>query len=458
MTSGQRTASTWHGRDLPLFIVAFFFVYATAFRAIPEGLFTARILGVGGILLLFIAALWRRRVAVDPGIACVLLLFGAYTGWVAVRTSMTGGQDMSLLSNALLLFVQVFPGAMLLAVWMVRREYEFHHVVLLLHAIIVTQAVFIVVTFLSWEFRLLTLDLLHDVESNVDALHPFRVRGLTHSTGAKLSAFQAVGLFLTSYLLQARRGLLRQLYLTASVPLLLLSILLTGRVGFLAIVLVAMMVLLSGLQAGAISRRLVGGVVLASLAMVLAAFSFESVYLATGGRQMPWGEDVLAGVLRWVTDEFSLYYRERTLVTGTAGVLLREHWFWPDSAALFLFGDPRTWAVARIHSDVGLIRVLFGTGLIGAILLYAGAGGMLVATLRNLRVSADRWLVAGLFGWLFVLELKEPFVLDVRYSSMLALLLFFAALRRRSARDDEGVDARGGNRELAATTPTGEAA
>jgi hypothetical protein len=458
MTTGLRPASVLSGRDLPLFMVTFFFVYATAFRIIPEGLFTARILGVAGILLLFVGALWRRRVAVDPGIAGVLLLYGAYTGWVAVRTSMTGGQDISLLNNALLFFVQVFPGAMLLAIWMVRRDYAFHHVVLVLHTVIVTQAVLIVATFLSWEFRLLTLDLLHDVESNVDALHPFRVRGLTHATGAKLSAFQAVGLFLTSYLLQARGGLLRHLYLTASVPVLLLSILLTGRVGFLAIVLVALMVLLSGLQAGAISRRLVGGVVLASVAMVLAAFSFESVYLATGGRQMPWGEDVLAGVLRWVTDEFSLYYTERTLLTGTAGVLLREHWFWPDSASLFLFGDPRTWGVARIHSDVGVIRVLFGTGALGAVLLYAGAVGMLVVTVRNLRASADRWLVAALFSWLFVLELKEPLVLDVRYSSMLALLMFFAALRRRSAREDVGVAAGGNISGLAATARPGGSA
>jgi hypothetical protein len=443
------------GRYILIYIAAFFFIYAAAFRALPPWLLTARVLGLAGVVLIFLSALRRREIVVDHGVLAVLLLYSAYAGWVAVRTAMTGGQDMTLLVNAMLFFVQVFPGAVLLAAWMARRDYDFQDVVLLLHFIIAAQAVLIVATFLSWDFRLFTLDLLHDVESNVDALHPFRVRGLTHSTGAKLSAFQAVGLFLTAYLMQARGGSGRLLYLTASVPLILLSILLTGRVGFLAIVLVAMMVLITSLHRGGVSRRLVGGVVLSSAAMVLAAFSFESLYLATGGRQMPWGEDVLAGVLRWVTDEFSHYYRDQTLATGTAGALIREHWFWPESAAVFMLGDPRTWSLVRIPSDVGVVRMVFGTGLIGASLLYAGAATLLLVTIRNLRLPADRWLVAALFSWLFVVELKEPYVLDVRYASMLALLLFHGVLARRSLPRLQSVT-HGGTTTRPATAASGQ--
>ena len=414
-----------------LFAAGFFYLYALAFSFLPDVLYTARLLSLLAICVFLLRVIQEKgRLIVDPDLAAALVVFCLYAGWVALRTVMTGAEDVSLMVSAAILLAQVVPGAYLLSVWSIGRGLTFRELIFLLHLIIVVQGILIILTFLSWDFRMLTLSLLHEAESNVDPLHPYRVRGLTHNTGAKLAAFQAIGLFLSVYLLLDEPRTRRIIYVFLSVPILLGSILLTGRSGFVAIGIVLPLVVFYAVKAQVRSRTLVWSVLLSPFMVVGGFLLFERMYLSTGGWDLSVGRDAFGALLGWVTQEFMLYIDEGTIRTGTIGALLRDHWFWPATDSQFFFGDPRTWSLRRAGSDIGVVRLAFGAGLVGMLLLYGAFIMLAFVTVRRLRHAPEKALVISIFAWAAIMELKEPYLLDVRQASILAWLAIHTVLTR----------------------------
>jgi hypothetical protein len=407
------------------FVLVFFFIYAIALKFLPAELYTARIISLFAMILFLLRLIHvRGKVSVHPDIIFVLSAYFAYCIWVAGRTIIAGADDISLLINSSLFFLQVAPGALLVTVWIKKDCIKFRDLILLLHATIVVQGFLIVLTFVSWEFRLLTLDLLHEAGSNVDAFHPYRVRGLTHNTGAKLSAFQATAFFFTAYLLKFHHKGPVFWYLILSVPILMGSVLLTGRVGFVGFG-IAVAFAIWWIRLGQSSRGLLKGFLLVPVVGLAGYLLLESLYLMTGGREMAWGEDAFQSMIRWVVSEFVLYIDARSFDESTVASLLREHLIWPQDNLTFFIGDPSTWSVRRIDSDIGVVRMIFGTGLVGAALLYSGASLLFLVARKYLDSKLDRSLLLGLFVWMCVFELKEPSFMDLRYASLLAIILVF---------------------------------
>ena len=419
--------------SIALGLALFLFVYALSFRVLPSALYTARVISIVALLVgLVIAVRHRGRVGMNSDLALVMLLYFVYAAWTCFRTAVFGFEDISLLNNSILLLVQVFPAALLLGYWIARRSLTVADLMLLLHVVITVQAAFVALTFLSWDFRHLVLDLLHEVDSNIDALHPFRVRGLTHNSGAKLSAFQAVGLLLSAYLLMAKPSRAVLLYVVAAVPVILTSILLTGRVGFLMLPLAFVFVTVYLLVSGRISRNLVWSAVLLPLGVVVGFYALKYLYLSTGGWASAWGGgDAFEGVVSWVVKEFAKYLTEGSLEVGTVGFLMEYHWFFPESDAVFLFGDPRTWALDRIPSDVGVVRLIFGSGLVGATLIYLAGIVMCAVMVKNAPAFRERLLFLTLFTWMIIVDLKEPYFIELRYLSMMALITGAVVMSRR---------------------------
>jgi hypothetical protein len=418
-----------------LCLTAFFYIYSIAFRVLPAQLFTGRIVALAALLAFVIYALQLKgRIALHVDLLAVLALYSLYVGWVAWRTVATGAEDTNLIVNGALLLLQVFPGALLLGRAFARRPLEFRDLIFVLQMIMAVQAVFILLSFLSSEFKELTVNLLHVNEDDVEAFQPFRVRGLTHSTGAKLSGFQAIGILFSAYLLLGARSLREVSYLTVSITVLMGSILLTGRTGFLILPLAAMFVALYV----AVRRRLpfavFGAAVLGPLCIVGGFLGLKYIYLADANSAV--SSEVFERLIRWVVKEFARYGQGSAVGSSTVADLLQNHWFAPDAAGTLLFGDPKTWALRRIHSDVGPVRMVFGTGIVGVSLLYAAFVATWIAVLRRARAFADRLLLVSLLVWLVLLELKEPILTDVRFMSLVALLFAFslhAAKRSQNA-------------------------
>jgi len=414
-----------------LWLTVFFYLYSVAFSALPEQLFTARIIALVAAGVLVVQTLTSRgQLSMDEDLVYVLALFGLYAAWVGWRTIVTGSDDYGLLTNAGLLLVQVFPGAILLGRACARRQPQLRDFVLLLQTIITVQAVLIVLSFLSADFRMLTDKLLHvaPVADPVEALQPFRVSGFTHGTGAKLSAFQALGVLFSVYLLLGAKSTRAVAYLTLSIALLVGSIFLTGRTGFLMLPLCGLFVLLHASLQGRVPRGVIGATLLIPVCAIGGFIALKTIYLS--GADTAASAEAFARLSRWVFKEFLRYGDSDSIGSSTVAALLQHHWFLPDSNVTLLVGDPTTWGLRRIHSDVGPVRMMFGTGLVGALLLYSAVAMLWLATFRRSAGFTDRLMLLTLLAWLVLIELKEPMLIDLRILSLLAVLLMFNVFAR----------------------------
>jgi hypothetical protein len=77
--------------------------------------------------------------------------------------------------------------------------------------------------------------------------------------------------------------------------------------------------------------------------------------------------------------------------------------------------------------------MIFGAGLIGELLLYCSFAAMCIATFRRTVGFTDRLMMLTLLLWLGIIELKEPMLVDLRFVSLLALLLMFNIFTRSRA-------------------------
>jgi hypothetical protein len=402
----------------------FFFVYSVEFSFLP--VHTSRIISVfGGLMLLLISIRASHRVVVDQQVLLVTALLSGFVVWVGIRTAMTGAEDLSLLIAGALIIIQVLPGAAAIAYVLRRLDFDFDKVIQLLYAIIAIQALLIVVSFFSWDFKQWTLAHIPP-SSNVDPLHPFRVRGLTHGTGAKLSAFQGAGLIMAAYLLMKCQSYSELARLLALSVLIVASIVLTGRTGVLAIPLAVALLGTRLLITGKINRKSAVAVLALPAALVIGFLLFQQYYLFLGGWDSTTaGSDAMQSLIRWFSEDFVALMSDDRLSESTVGVLLQYHWFLPKSDTSLIFGDPNTWSLARIHSDVGVVRMLFGAGLVGTTLLYIGVLAMFISMLGWCRSIEQQALIALLAVWMALVELKEPYFLDLRYLSFICVLFFF---------------------------------
>ncbi|MBW2714120.1 MAG: hypothetical protein JRC77_10275 [Deltaproteobacteria bacterium] len=409
----------------------FFFIYSVEFSFFP--VHTSRIVSaLGGLLLLLITIRVSFRIAVDQRVLLVVALLTGFVGWVGIRTAIAGAEDLSLMIASALIFIQVLPGAAAIAYVLQRRDFEFDELIRLLYLVIVMQAGFIVLSFFSWDFKQWTLMHIPNTAA-IDPLHPFRVRGLTHGTGAKLSAFQGAGLVMATYLLIKCRTYRELAYLLATSVVVTASIFLTGRTGVLAIPLAMGLLGAYTIITGRVGRKSMLAVLAIPIMLIVGFLRFQQFYLFLGGWDSTVGRgDALESLIRWFTKEFSFYLSGSPLESGSVGTLLRYHWFLPETDSSLFFGDPNTWNLARVQSDVGLVRMLFGAGLIGTLLLYLGVLAMLVSMLRWAESIEQRALLVFLVIWVAIVELKEPYFLNLRYLSLIAILFFFMCLKHRS--------------------------
>lgn len=418
---------------IALWIAGFFYLYSVSWRVLPEFLSTARMLLLLAVLVFAVRVLCARAAVYVPReILSATGLLALYVCWVGWRTLTGDTDDTNIVANAVLLLLQVLPVAILMGHTYARRGLSFRDLVMLIQTMIVLQAFFIVLTFVSWDFRAFTLDALHEGTKQVEEFSVFRVNGLTHGTGAKLSAFQAVGILFSVYLLLGARSMSAALYLSGSIALLLASILLTGRTGFLMLPIAAVFAATFILLRRHIPRSVVGASVLLPLGAIAGFVVLRQIYFS--GPDTAMSAEVFDRVIRRVLKEFLLYTDSGSVGSSTVAVLLQRHWFLPDDDFTVMFGNPATWQLARVHSDVGPVRLIFGTGLIGATLLYASYVVMWAFTLRSIRGFAERLMLVTLFFWLVMIELKEPMLLDLRFASLTAWLMMFCVFRASYSR------------------------
>lgn len=345
-------------------ILIFFFLYSINLVFFP--IYISQMISIAGIVYLSIYIMKRRKIIIDNNLLILFSLLFFYFLWVFYRTSVYGFVDVALFKNSILVISQSIIGALFIVLLTNKKNYTTEDLIKMIHLVIVVQALFIILTFISWDFRLFILRYIPE-KGNISALHPFRVRGLTHGTGASLSAFQAIGLLFSCYLLLNYRSLKYKMFLSVSIFILICSILLTGNTGLLIIPLSGFYLINYTFFNKKISRKYIYYIVIILVVIILSSIIFISIYRVFGQRNMSWGEDVLNRVIRSVSEE---YLVDGSYLPPTIRLLLAEHLFFPNDFRTFLAGNPTTFVKHRINSDMGYIRTIFGVGIIGGFLKY----------------------------------------------------------------------------------------
>jgi len=410
-------------------ILVFFYIYSIRFNFFPNYLFTGRIIVGFGLIYLFDLVLVRRKlinIKIDSLTLGVISLFFLYFLWGLFRTAAFNFEDTTFATSTLLIFIQIFAGAMFVSYIIFKQDKDFDYLILVIQMAIVLQGFFIILSFLSIDFKILTMKYI-EATGNIDAMNLYRVRGLTHSSGAGLSILQSIGLLFSTYLLVRNKKSIFIFYLLISIVILFFSILLTGISGLLIIPIILLFFLLYILQRavkGKFNQKILALIILVPIIVFLGFQVFKVLYQLTGGVTLPWGTDALNKIMVRINTEFK-GIGKNTINLSTVNLLLEKHWFFPKNEMVFLLGDPRTYFVNRIPSDIGVVRRIFGLGIIGATLAYLSYISMFALMIYRVRKLLSKDLIFMLMLWLLVLEFKEPFIFDFRFISVYSLMFFF---------------------------------
>jgi hypothetical protein len=418
MTDGYTlTISTRPVKLLLLAVALFFYLYAVHFVFMPVSI--GRIITFIAWLYIGVRLVMKPRFPVDRGLYVIIILYMSYLYWVFLISGLSGMADISVLTSSVLFFLQSLLAGLFFSYFFHRFKLSFRDVILLVHVVIVLQAVFILVYFISWDFKQFIFTYLPDA-GNIDYLKTlYRARGLSQITEATLSVVQSIGLLFTAYLVATVKYRSKQfLYLAFSFGLLVISIVLTGRTGLLMIPAVLAYIMILLVQRTKIPKNIIYFSLLVPVTIIIAYFLFRFVYSSATGAG---DTDVFDRLLSWYAKEF---YAGGELQSRTTAALM-EHWFVPEDPGVFYFGDPSTWLVNRISSDVGVIRRWHSVGLVGTLLFYSMYWSIFVYMIFKCRGSAGKVMLFFLGVFLFLAETKEPFTDKIAITGFYMLLFSY---------------------------------
>lgn len=398
----------------------FFYIYGVKFTFLP--VFSSQIIAFGALMSFIIVSFERMEVVlqIDKSIQIIFTLWSLLFLWVLILSVATVFRDIGFLINVFLLFFQVFIGSLFFALWFYKNKFSFREVMRFIQVLIFIQGIFIIIYFMSMDFKLFTLQFIPE-GGNLPALHPYRSRGLTHGAGATLAAFQGTGMLITVYLIVKAKSWKWALFDVLSLGVLAASVMLTGRTGFLVLPFIIGFVAIYTVYKSRISRKLLTSAFLFP-AIIVGSFLMMETYYS----QLLGGGDVFSALTKWAFGEFG-----DLLTSGesrTVNVLFDDHLFFPEEPLLFLFGDPTTFSLYRIPSDIGLVRRLFGTGLVGVALIYILVGLICYYSFRKASELPEKLFILVFSVWMFMLESKEPFVTDFRFASLYMIIFCFLCI------------------------------
>jgi len=410
-----------------LVVLLFLFLYNIHFSFFP--IITSRIVLLGGVLYLALKALKGTRCSINSDMASVFVLGAASFLYATVNFAFHGFSDASLAKGTALIFLHSALGGFLFAVLFFRAKLDFRGMIKMLFAAISLQAVFIVLYFVSTEFRDFNLSVIV-TNSNIDPLlFLHRARGIAGSYGASLGLVQSFGLLFGAYLMSSGRvHSAERALLVAGFLLITASVVVTGRTGLLMLPVVALYFFLLAFRDrhGVKSLLIMLALIPFSLAVSFLGLKYGAAYFP-GNEQIGAIADRFQGLMAWIKME--VVVKDGRIYSHTLDVLLKQ-WFFPDGWSAILFGDPATWDLHRVHSDIGPVRLVFGGGLIGTGLLYATFIALFISSLKSVGGHSEKLFLLLLFAFLLVTEFKEPFLMKVNVNSYLFVIFFYLQLQK----------------------------
>src|SRR5690606_22006819 len=357
---------------------------------------------------------------------CLLILYAVYAALITVYS---GGGNIAVLLNIMLILFQITLGAYFLAAFFVHKNLD--QFFFMLMVIFAFQGVLIFINFIFPAYRELLLQLIppsgNITEDNFTSA--FRTRGFMQSSGATVSSYLSVGFLLAVYFLTSfELSKTDKRIALFSIPLILIGIVFTGRTGFVMVPIAFLAYYILLLVNGKLSLVSLLPIALIPLSAVVMYIVGKSLFLVF----FPEGDELISLWEDWAFDQFLANFDSSSDKTSTLETL-QSYLFIPEDDAHLIFGDPLSWGVIR--TDLGYIRMLYATGIIGCVLFYGGFTQIFVRILQQSVNFSQQLLVVFILVWIFIVEYKEPMFSHFYFATTTMLMLFFSMGEdRRSGR------------------------
>jgi len=387
-------------------LLAFMVIFNVTFAAIPSPSTLGAVIRIGTVALLWFGIAPFRRFAIEePGalITLAALVIYGFLQWV-----LSGFVDASQLIRLFAFGLYGIYGALLLATLFEGDERAFARSCSIAGVI---QAVFIVVSFVSPDYRL-WLSGIVEQSGNIDIVTGLGAPGFSNSAGALLSVAQAgcvFGSLVASRL--ATRPASRHAYVVSAI-IISASTFLVGRTGVL---LACVFVGIFAVEAIARRRWMVIGT---GVAAILTMVILGSVALQVAADRAGVDADFLKS---WSLELFT---------HGTSAASYGDLASQPIPALSFatligtgLVNASAPWTGSASGNDSGYIQTYYALGLPATVLFYLTVAYL--AWRSSLRSSAP-YLLGVLALAMFVVEAKEPFM----FKAPLPIIFFTLAFLR----------------------------
>jgi hypothetical protein len=407
-----------------LIFFLFFYLYGITFTFLP--LSTARIIVLLAFFYFITYSLTNHYIKIDNGLRIISALYLLYLFWTLFITVAYGFEDISILTSTLLLFVHSFIGGLFFSVIFQKMKISFRKFLMFIQIVITIQAIFILIYFISWDFREFTFNYIKDSSDVDQTLTIFRSRGLTSTFGATLSVVQSFGLIISAYLLSTvKTGTKEYYYIVFSFGLILFSIVVTGRTGLIMLPFVMFYFFVMFLKRNGIPKNITSFIFILPVVVFISFIFVKFIYTNFGTSiGTAWGEDIFDRVIRWYTEEF---FDNGKIQSRTADTLL-DHLFLPHDTLTILFGDPTTWKINRIKSDIGLIRMWHSVGITGIIIYYTLILLVFLYSIFKINKTEERLVLIIIAIFLFLIEMKEPFLQNIQVNVFYIMFFTYAII------------------------------
>lgn len=410
-------------RNIVLIVLGlFFFLFSVKFTFLPVHSYIIVLLI--GFIYVIIDYIKNRNfsLVITSEIRNLSYIFLLLLFWILISYCFNGFEDPYMIKKITALFIKSILCSMIFVYIFLKFKVTFKDLILYLQIIVFIQALFVLLYFISIDFKEWTLEFI-PAAGNLDPRVDFRSRGLMNGASATGALMISFGLIFTAYLViisEIRKRLF--IYLSISFILILFSIFLIGRTGFLMVPFVGIYFLFLYIYKKEFRQN------------IKTFIGYTCIYLIIGViflvilnyfKLLTMDLTKFNTVLSWVTNEVN--FSNGNVEVNTLKIL-STHWFIPHDVKTFLFGNPSSFSEERISSDIGFIRILYGFGLIGGLVFYGFYIYAFFKMIQKMDKIEEKLIIVIFAILLFITEIKEPFLFKVSINSFVILLFLFIHL------------------------------
>lgn len=404
--------------------VLFFSIYSIYFNYLPT--YTSRIIGIISIIFLLYYITFNKFPMYNQEIIILICFYIIYIIYLLILSYIYEDDYMFAYSRVMIL-LQIFPSSIFISILLLNKNISFRDTIKIISICIIIQSLFVILDFLSADFRNFTIKYIPQTGNTDYTITQARFRGLTNSGEATLSVTQSIGVISLLYLIVTSKSINFKYYILYSLSLGIVtaSIFLSGRTGFLIFPVTFLFIISMNSKWRQMKRGFILLFFAAPIFIFMTYTLLTTAYTLTGGAELTSGEDVLNRLLRWYTEEF---FSDSGSIQSYTVLALISHWFFPQELSVLIFGDPSTWSLNRIPSDVGFIRILHANGLVGSLMFYGLILFILVSSLSKINDPISRRYIFFIFLFLFIIESKEPFLSKFEISTIIFTIYFYLTI------------------------------